>query len=85
MVNHPFTAGATPCLQCIAPDHIDCDLRDRRYSLTRELQKGGCAHHHLNQVMPNLPSFVRGLKLPQSEPLCRAPSSWEAFIGTAFD
>ena len=85
MANHPFTAGATPCFQCIAPDYIDCHLRPQRYALTRELNKGGCAHHYMNHVTPNLASFVRGLKLPKGELICRAPRGWEAFIGTAFD
>ena len=71
-----------PCLQC-QPHH--CNTFRQRFSLTRELQRGGCAHYYLNRTFPKLARFVRSLNLPKGTVLTEAPRGWESFAGTAFD
>ena len=72
-----------PCHQC-PPTECSYDLR-RRLSLTRELQKGGCAHYYMNSAFPRLASYVRSLNLLKGNLLTEAPKGWESFMGTAFD
>ena len=74
---------ADPCHRC-PPKECSYDLR-RRLSLTRELQRGGCAHYYMNSAFPNLAGYVRSLNLPKGDLLTEAPKKWESFMGTAFD
>ena len=74
---------AAPCRQC-PPRECSYDLR-RRLSLTRELQRGGCAHYYMNSAFPKLASYVKRLNLPKGDLLTEAPRGWESFMGTAFD
>ena len=74
---------ADPCRQC-PPKECSYGLRTR-FSLTRELQRGGCAHFYMNSVFPNLARYVRRLNLPKGNLLTEAPKGWESFMGTAFD
>ena len=74
---------AEPCRQC-PPRECSYDLRGR-LSLTRELQRGGCAHYYMNSAFPKLTSYVKRLNLPKGDLLTEAPKGWESFMGTAFD
>ena len=74
---------ADPCRQC-PPNECSYAFRNR-LSLTRELQRGGCAHYYMSSVLPNLASHVRSLNLPKGDLLTEAPRGWESFMGTAFD
>ncbi len=74
---------ADPCREC-PPNECSYGLRVR-LSLTRELQRGGCAHYYMNSVFPNLASYVRRLNLPKANLLTEAPKGWESLMGTAFD
>ncbi len=80
----PEIPRTDPCLQC-PPQECSFDLR-RRLSLTRELQRGGCAHYYMNDAFPRLASYVKSLQLPKGLYLVtKAPKGWESFMGTAFD
>ena len=54
-------------------------------SLTRELNRGGCAHYYMNSAFPKLANYVRSLNLPKGDLIAEAPKGWESFMGTAFD
>ena len=54
-------------------------------SLTRELNRGGCAHYYMNSAFPRLASYVGSLNLPKGDLIAEAPKGWESFMGTAFD
>ena len=76
---------ADPCQNC-GPDQCSFDRRLKRFSLTRELNKGGCAHYYMNQAFPQLARFVRRLSLPKGNPLVEAPlRGLEGLSGTSFD
>ena len=72
------------CRQCL-PNECSYGVRTR-FSLTRELQRGGCAHHYMNSAFPDLASYLRSLHLPKGlYLLAQAPKGWESLMGTAFD
>ena len=74
--------------QCHNCEPMECshDLRLRRSSLTRELDKGGCAYYYMNRVFPGLARFVRHLLLPKGDLLVDAPvRGLEGLSGTSFD
>ena len=71
-----------PCQKCEAT----CTHERRRLSLTRELNRNGCAHHYMNREFPSLARLVRELKLPKGEPITSGLSRETAGLaGTAFD
>ena len=72
-----------PCRQC-PPNECSYAFRIR-LSLTRELNRGGCAHYYMNSSLPKLASYVSSLDLPKGDLLTEAPKGWESFMGTAFD
>ena len=74
---------ADPCRQC-PPKECSYVFRPR-LSLTRELNRGGCAHYYMNSAFPKLASYVRSLNLPKGDLITEAPKGWESFMGTAFD
>lgn len=74
---------ADPCRQC-PPKECSYGFRNR-LSLTRELNRGGCAHYYMNSAFPKLASYVRSLNLPKGDLITEAPKGWESFMGTAFD
>ena len=74
---------ADPCRQC-PPKKCSFGFRNR-LSLTRELNRGGCAHYYMNSAFPKLAAYVRSLNLPKGNLITEAPKGWESFMGTAFD
>ena len=74
-----------PCREC-PPMQCSLDRRQVRFSLTRELNKGGCAYYYMNQAFPQLARFVRRLSLPKEPLLVEAPvRGMEGLSGTSFD
>ena len=72
-----------PCHRC---DFQECSYNLRmRWSLTNELNRGGCAHHYMKAVLPELARYTRYISLPKGRLLAEAPKHWEPFAGTAFD
>ena len=74
---------ADPCRRC-PPKECSFGFRNR-LSLTRELNRGGCAHYYMNSAFPRLAGYVRSLNLPKGDLVAEAPKGWESFMGTAFD
>ena len=74
---------ADPCQQC-APMECSYEMRSR-FSLTRGLNLGGCAHYYMKTAFPKLAAYVKYLNLPKGNVLTEAPQGWESFAGTAFD